>query len=520
VKPPDAEKLQVQIHGEYQLRYNHLSDLALTPTTTAVNATPGITSQPLGQNDWMNHWLRLTPRLQIRDNIEVVGQLDVLSGVILGDLAKDTRADQTPRDEHDGFKNVQPRWLYGQVVTKIGLFRLGQMGNHWGMGLLANDGDRPPLFGDYRYGSIVEQIAFATRPGGKDHPVVVALAGNLVFKDANARIERGDRAFSGILAAYWEKGPNRAGLWGVYRSQRRDRDAIVGLSPFTESIDVGVIDIAGNFAAPIETPGPPSYVFGTAEGAMIFGSTNALRTQDQALSGDKTTVRSYGAAARAGIVIGAYQNAPALTGQAPPIGFGPPRPDLFGRFVAQMEIGYASGDADPYDGVQKRFVFDPNFKVGLLLFDEVLRWQTARSATAATDPLLTNRPAPGSELLPSNGGVFGAQYINPTMIVRPRRWLDLKAGAVIAQTTADMVDPYRLVTQGAYVNYRGGDARRHDLGIELDLGVEARANLDYGLVAQVGAQAGVLFPGGALADAAGDKLKTPWIAVGRAGLLF
>jgi hypothetical protein len=160
--------------------------------------------------------------------------------------------------------------------------------------------------------------------------------------------------------------------------------------------------------------------------------------------------------------------------------------------------------------------------VGLLLFDEVLRWQTARASSAAQDPLLANgaRPTPGVDLLPTNGGIAGAQYVNPTMIVRPVHWLDLKAGAVLAQTTADVVDPYRLAVQGAAVNYRGGDPKRHDLGLELDGGVEGRFALDYGMVATLGAQAGVLFPGGALANAAGDKMKLPWIAIARGGLLF
>jgi hypothetical protein len=190
--------------------------------------------------------------------------------------------------------------------------------------------------------------------------------------------------------------------------------------------------------------------------------------------------------------------------------------------VAQIEVGYASGDADPYDGTERRFVFDPNHKVGLLLFDEVMRWQTARAASAAQDPLLQNgtRPTPGVDLLPTNGGVAGAEYVNPTVIFRPRPWLDLKGGMLIAQTTADVVDPYRLAVQGAAVNYRGGDAKRHDLGVELDGGAEARISLDYGLVATVGAQAGVLFPGSALANAAGERMKLPWIYIARGGILF
>jgi hypothetical protein len=56
--------------------------------------------------------------------------------------------------------------------------------------------------------------------------------------------------------------------------------------------------------------------------------------------------------------------------------------------------------------------------------------------------------------------------------------------------------------------------------VELDGGFETRFALDYGWKLQLGAQAGVLFPGGALADASGATMKTPWIAIGRMGLQF
>ena len=53
----------------------------------------------------------------------------------------------------------------------------------------------------------------------------------------------------------------------------------------------------------------------------------------------------------------------------------------------------------------KRFTFDENHHVGLVLFDQVLRWKTARSATIAQDPSLVARPAPGGgEALVLGGG--------------------------------------------------------------------------------------------------------------------
>ncbi len=511
VKPPEVDLVRFQIHGEYQFRYEHLRSFPLDVTASSLGAHPGATSDSLGQNDFAYHWLRITPRLQMSDWLEIIGQMDVLTGTLLGDLAHDTSADQTPRDQYNGLSNVQPRWLYAEVKTRYGLWRVGQQPSHWGMGIVANDGDHPSLFGDYRYGNISERILFATKPAGKDSPLTVALAGDLVFRDNTALLTQGDRAFQGILAVSWEKNEKQIGLYGVYRHQSHDRTSDNDLFPYADTIDVGVIDLAGRFVEPV--PGTDAFAFGAGEIAAIFGSTTALRTNDQVQSGDTTKILSYGGAVQVGVA----HRASCGCGDAA----SHPEDNTFGDVVGQVEIGYASGSADPYADSSHRFTFDPNHKIGLVLFDEVMRFQSARSSVAASDPLLTNggRPPPGVDLLPSNGGVFGAEYINPTFIVRPRPWLDLKGGVVVAQSTSDMVDPYRTALQG-YTNYRGGDPHRRDLGVELDGGTEGRFRLDYGMTMMLGAQAGILFPGGALADATGQTMKAPWLAVGRAGLLF
>lgn len=503
VAPPDPDAYRFVIHGEYQLRYQGQRSFTMIATTSDVDARPGLVEDSLGQSHFGSHWLRITPRLQLREEVELVGQMDVLTGLVIGETAHGVSADRTPRDDYNGFGNVQPRWLYVQYRLPFGVVRVGQQPNHWGMGILANDGDHPSLFGDYRFGAISERILFATKPGGKDSEFTLALAGDLVFRDQNAQLLRGDHAFQGVLGAYWERGPSRLGLFSTLRHQENDKLSGSRLLGYTESIDAVAIDLHGKVSVPLAAD--EAFLFAEAEAATVLGSTNVLRTQAQAQDGTTTQIRSYGGAATLGVVH-----------QAKDGGL------RFGDLVGQVEVGYASGDADPYDGVQKRFVFDPNHRVGLLLFDEILRWQTARSASAAMDPLLSNaaRPTPGVDLLPTNGGVSGAQYVNPTAIFRPRPWLDLKGGAIVAQSTSDVVDPYRLATRGSYQNYRGGDARKKDLGLELDAGFEARIPLEYDLLAQVGAQAGLLFPGSALDNAAGERLPVQWIAVGRLGLQF
>ena len=161
-------------------------------------------SDSLGQNTWLNHWLRITPRLGLGKTLLLVGQMDVVTGLVAGNTTHDVWADQTPRDSHDGFQ---------QRAAALALRRLdhagrprsasGRCSNHWRMGLVANDGDHPSLFfGDYRYGSIGDGILFGTKPLGKDGPLTVALGGQYVFKDPLVDLSRGDRCGTqAILAA-------------------------------------------------------------------------------------------------------------------------------------------------------------------------------------------------------------------------------------------------------------------------------------------------------------------------------
>lgn len=231
VSPPDPDVLRLQVHGEYQVRYEHLRSLPLDVTPSMANAKPGAIEDSLGQNDFVYHWLRITPRLQFRDKLQLVGQLDVVTGVVLGELAHETSADYAPRDGYNGLSEVQPRWLFLEWETGYGTVRAGQQPNHWGMGIVANDGDHVSLFGDYRYGDISERIEFETKPGGAASPVTVAIAGDLVYRDAYARLTRGEDAYQGVLRVSYAKGAKEIGLYGVYRHQTTDQTSEPGSAP-------------------------------------------------------------------------------------------------------------------------------------------------------------------------------------------------------------------------------------------------------------------------------------------------
>jgi len=491
---PDPEIFRIQLHGEYQIRLTLLSDLPLRP----FRGDPSTAS--LGQTYRLEHWLRLTPRIQYRDNLELVGQIDVPRGFVLGQTTRFVDSAEEPYDDRQPFR-ADPRWLYLQYRSPIGIFRLGQQGSHWGMGILANDGDHPTLFGDYRGGSRVERVLFATKPAGADSPFTVALAGDVVFKDATADLRDGELALQGVVAAFYaDKHDNMLGFYGVYRHQRQEDDVLPGRS-FDETLSVFALDSAGRFNAKI--PGGAGHVFGEYEVAYLLGDTNIFRTIEQTRENEREEVRALGAAARLGAVT--------VSGSGD---------ERWGKFVATIEWGWASGDSNPFDGTLHRFRFDPNYNVGLILFDQVLAFKTARASNIAQDPSLVQRPSPGVEQLPSNGGIFGATYVYPTLVYRPVRPLDLKLGALVAATNSDFVDPVQVGTSGRFVNYDGGDPKSHDLGLELDGGVEYRLGLDYGLVLELGAQGGVLFPGNALPYQNGERMANQYLAMARLGLQY
>jgi len=361
--------------------------------------------------------------------------------------------------------------------------------------------------------------------GGHRQQLRPRLGFNVVYQDAQARLTRGDVAMQGVLAGYYEKGPNQLGVFSVLRSQSTGKTSGSDLYSYTDDLVAGAVDAAGRFASKV--PGADeTFVYGAAEGAFILGSTNMLRTPDQALSGQRTAIRSFGGAAMLGVVH--RRQCESGCGHSKHAGANDTRPcrrrtirTAGATSAASVEIGYATGDANPYDDVERRFTFDPNHRVGLVLFDEVMRCsrraqrRRPRIAPVQRHASHTGREPPAVQRRRLRRGVR-----EPTAVFRPRPWLDLKAGAVLAQTTSDLVDPYRLATQGLLRQLprrrREAPRSRH----RARRGIETRVRIDRDLQLQLGAQAGRALPRWRLANAAGETMKTPWLATLRVGLQF
>ncbi len=482
--------------GEYQLRGNAMSDIPLAPAPPSSDPDRAAVGPSLGQNYFAEQWLRLRGRVGLVDHpggptrvapfLSLVGELDLLYGVAFGDLARGTRPAAIPRDQ-PGYPGIRLRHLYLEWRSPIGIFRLGQMGFSWGLGLVANDGETRPVFGDYRYGDLVRRLFFASRPLGESSPLTIAAAFDWVAWDLLADFERpcasgqgtcGDLAFQGVLAGLYEDGDDRFGAYVAYRTQK---------NAVNDFLDVFVADAFAQVHVDEPTGGR---ILLAGELMVAQGRTSITRTTTR----PDAEVQQLLFAAQ------------------------------LGRVATDLDVilegGYASGDSNTEDGVERRATIDPDHRIGLVLFPEVIAWQTARAGWLAQNADTFARPSRGAELIPTNGGVSGSFYIFPHATFRPIPEIDVRIGGVLGWSSTDVVDPYRQRAFGRAANFRGGDPTRRDLGVEIDASVTGRIPLSELVRLELGLEGGLLFPGHAFDDENGVRMGEVGLARARLGLVF
>jgi hypothetical protein len=482
-----AAAADIRVDGSYRLRLNTESNYLLDPTTR------------LGQQQWVEHRLRITPKIVEQDTIEVQGSFDVLSGIIGGDLAPNFQdLGWQGRSNRNGIhtSGFEFRHLFVKLRMPFGVFEFGQMPNDWGMGMFINGGDQENAFdfGDQRFGDIVDRILFAMRPFGFLGPrseiarnVALAIAADLVYRDRYASlfgndvgnsqglfstggVHWGDVASEIVAALVWD--PSTDSRAGIYIARRWQEYALGG-----GSLHTWLFDVHARTLFPVRAIGGVLSL--EAEAAELYGST----THSPNLSGLRTQIAQQGAAVRAVLSRGTVE--------------------------AEIEGGYASGDSNPFDDASTQFQFNRDFKVGLVLFDEVLLFQTQNAASRLADPRFTARPPPGIDLLPTQGAVTNALYVKPTVRWRPSLFggrLRLVGSVLFARAAEAYVDPYSTYVASAPMNVFGAAAGRN-YGTEIDAAASWRVRLGGTLAYELGVQAGRLFPGNAFQLADGSRLS-------------
>jgi hypothetical protein len=495
-----AAAADIRVDGYYRIRFNGESNYLLDGSGTR-----------LGQERWMEHRLRLTPKLIEQDQIEVQASFDVVSGLVAGDLAPRFQdLGWQGRSVRDGIhaSGFDFRHLFVKFRLPFGVFEFGQMPNDWGMGMFINGGNQVEGadFGDIRFGDIVERVLFATRPFGFLGPrseiaqhVALALAADVVYRDRyanlitsnpsglfneSAGLHWGDVASEVVAALVWDPSPDTRA--GIYVARRWQQYAAGG-----GSLHTWLFDLHARVLFPLEWLGGTLSL--EAEAAERYGNT----THSPNLSAlFRTQIAQQGAAARALLSRGTWE--------------------------AELEAGYASGDSNPFDDTDTAFQFSRDFKVGLVLFDELLQFQTQNAARRLADPRMSARPPPGVDLLPSEGAVVNALYLKPTLRWRPSLFagrLRLVGSVLLARAAEPYVDPFSTLVAGTPLNPFGAEPGKN-YGTEIDGAVSWRARLSGGAGYELGAQAGRLFPGNAFRLADGSRMAPVNVVGFRATLVF
>lgn len=369
-----------------------------------------------------------------------------------------------------GIGNLWLRKGYLEATTLAGRLSAGRMTSTWGLGILAQAGDDDALqFGFRRAGNLVNRVQYAFLPAGlvqkttdlsQIFPLIAVVAYDQVVRD-DLVLYPGDTARNAVGALLYRGKDLQAGIYGVMRDQTDNAgltlqaNIVDGFFSYHSDCDLGTLGIA-------------------AEGVMVKGTTTWLRTPSQP---DSLNVLQYGGVAR-------------LEMKNP-------------WLQARLETGLASGDSAPFDNTIRNFKFTSDYRIGLVLFPQVMRIQAEQTRRNLSDPRLVGQGPAGAERILTDGSVSQAMYIAPIVRATPHpRWAFL-AGGVLAHAPVDVAEPYQTYMAGGVATGSRGSRNKRDLGIEFDGAVEFNYPLfdEFSAIARV--DGGVWLPGGAFDDAAG-----------------
>lgn len=348
---------------------------------------------------------------------------DVLTGPMLGDpWGIPTPGDILAHDQRQ-YDDISPTSLENfalrraAVTGTAGPVQLegGVVTSHWGLGMLANDGDHFRLFGQTRFGDRVLRVRATTRLS--QIPLYFSGAVDRVIEDELARWMDGQVANQAIFSVlYRGESGLKVGAYGVARAQYEADDVRSTAARVLDLYaDAPFTGLGMDWRAAVEVAG----ITGTTNRSMSY---NAL---------DELAVRSLGATGR-------------LEASR-------------GRAGLLLLGGYASGDGDLDDDTTHDFTFDRDFGVGQVLFPEVTGAINAGTYALLDDPEFSAQPPPGAEAIVTEGAFQRATFFSPVALINPTDWSTIRAGAVLAWGTAPIAQPFYTTRAG------GSPTSHHDL---------------------------------------------------------
>ncbi|NOZ85939.1 MAG: TIGR04551 family protein [Deltaproteobacteria bacterium] len=182
----------VELHGYYRFRADLFDNFDLNQSDH--NSNHGFPEPLTEYNDatrrgantiaGANMRFRIDPTVNIHKNVRIFATIDMLDNLVLGStpdsypfpgdagLGAFSQTQVPPASGVNSLKDsIQVKRIWGEIKTPLGVFRVGRMGSQWGMGLLANAGNKY----DDDYGDSVDRVMFITGYPAWDLYVVPAM---------------------------------------------------------------------------------------------------------------------------------------------------------------------------------------------------------------------------------------------------------------------------------------------------------------------------------------------------------
>ncbi len=489
---------------------------------------------------WIDHRLRLDGAIDYDEKVKLVTSVDVLSGVLWGDNGtpiEEPKTDAgttvnakspnnaTPCIGYKGGVDGDPlsaddygytlcaqsvfavRRLYADIVTPVGLIRIGRQPFTLGNNIQGSPGDgRFNRFGVAHSGTYVDRVLFGTKPLEALKP---AEERSLSLDEGLFVVALYDHMVSDNLALFSDDERQVGGSVFFRGKELNDVLKDVELNGYyvhrwSDEFSTNVNIFGGRVIGRI---GP---VYVGLEAAANVGSTQEVAAAYKTITNDPVVDQQI-------IQVGARAVA---RFDYPVVRAGAEREP---GFSAYLELDYASGDGDPTARTDlSQMVWSPDMNVGLLMFEHVLHFQSARAGAAATETLKRlSAPSFPVDSIDTRGSFTNAFAIFPQVDFRPHANVLFRGGVLLAWAPEPMVDPVAslLARDGVeieddLVNFAGGKPGQF-YGAEIDLRAQWRF-LEHFAADLEGA---ILFPGDALQDENGDAARSILIQ-GRTTVFF
>ena len=510
----------LRLEGEYRVESNIINPMELSGTDAR-------------SVHWTEQRLRLDLGLVKMPFGAVVIQMDILDGVLFGDNGQwggavsptsglslsSHRPNQAgweigladnrdPLDPDSYLPVLRPvstlelNLAFGEVFLPVGLLRIGRQPVAYGGGIMGHEGTRINRWGISRYSHIADRILFGTK---LDQLFVLLSQGLDATFDTST-----DRGLFLAMAYDWATQDD------IYHSSDNLHQLSIGLQAKLPNLETKLMRIKNlqlsafvvrrfneEFQSSVTTlPFSLSGQIGEEiilgmefQYAMVFGETREVSEGFALLmesEGGTQKISARGAHARLDLELG--------------------------KVTLSLEFDYASGDDDPRSETDlTTFNFNRDFNVGLLLFEHILAFESARSAAVGIRNLseLEANSFPLTETA-TDGRFTNAIALFPQikldLLKSEKNKLHIRLGALIAWPAAQggAIDSIMtaLRTDGTRVdddrvNFHGGPPGDY-YGTELDLQIK----WIYGNFFDWTLEGALLFPGNSLRDEHGDGVNT------------